>query len=56
MAPRDPVPHRNSLTPRVGFSPFVAGGRRVYQDVIQQVYDQTNAMFGTEIPAPGGNR
>ena len=39
---------------RVGFSPFIGGGRQVYQDVIEQIYNAVNENYGTNFPAPGG--
>ncbi len=40
---------------RVGFSPFIMSGRRVYQDVIEDLYNRVNDRFGTDVPVPGGN-
>ena len=37
---------------RVGFSPFITGGRDVYQDEIQALYDRVNERYGTNIPVP----
>ena len=37
---------------RVGFSPFIEGGRDVYQDEIQALYDRVNERYGTDIPVP----
>jgi ribonuclease Z len=41
---------------RVGFSPFIVGGRQVYQDVIEQIYNDVNEKYGTNFPVPGSNR
>ena len=41
---------------RVGFSPFITDGRRVYQDVIDAIYRSANEKYGENIPVPGGNR
>jgi ribonuclease Z len=37
---------------RVGFTQFLLDGREVFTEVVQAIYDQTNAQFGTDIPAP----
>ena len=37
---------------RVGFSEYIMGGRVVFEDVVKQYYDQTNAQFGTSFEAP----
>jgi len=37
---------------RVGFSDYINGGRRVFQDVIEKYYKQTNEMFGTNFDPP----
>ncbi len=37
---------------RVGFTQFLLDGREVFTEVVQTIYDQTNAQFGTDIPAP----
>jgi ribonuclease Z len=39
---------------RVGFSPFIIGGRQVYQDVIEEIYADVNETYGTSFPAPTG--
>ncbi len=39
---------------RVGFSPFIISGRRVYQDVIEDLYNRVNERFDTDVPVPGG--
>ncbi len=39
---------------RVGFSEFITSGRRVYQDVIEDLYNRVNERFGTDVPVPGG--
>ncbi len=41
---------------RVGFSPFITDGRRVYQDVIDAIYRSANEKYGENIPVPGGNQ
>jgi len=38
----------------VGFSPFITSGRRVYQDVIEDLYNRVNERFDTDVPVPGG--
>ncbi len=38
---------------RVGFSPFIAGGREVYQDIIDDLYSRVNERYGTDVPVPG---
>ena len=38
---------------RVGFSPFIMSGRRVYQDVIEDLYNRVNERFDTDVPVPG---
>jgi len=37
---------------RVGFSDYIKGGRVVYEDVIKQYYEETNAQFGTSFEPP----
>ena len=37
---------------RVGFTQFLLDGRDVFTDVVQAIYDETNAQFGTDVPAP----
>lgn len=37
---------------KVGFSQFLLDGREVFTDVVQAIYDETNAQFGTDVPAP----
>jgi len=37
---------------RIGFSDYVNGGRQVFQDVIEQYYEETNKMFGTSFDPP----
>jgi ribonuclease Z len=39
---------------QIGFSDFITGGRVPFPDVVQQIYDEMNAMYGTDIPVPGG--
>ena len=39
---------------RVGFSPFIIGGRQVYQDVIEEIYADINETYGTSFAAPTG--
>ena len=38
----------------MGFSPFIMGGRRVYQEVIEKIYADINETYGTSFPAPTG--
>ena len=40
---------------RVGFSEFITSGRRVYQDVIEDLYNRVNERYDTDVPVPGGN-
>ena len=37
---------------RVGFTEFTSNGREVFTDVVQQVYDYTNNLFGTDVQPP----
>ena len=37
---------------RVGFTQFLLDGREVFTDVVQAIYDETNEMFGSDVPAP----
>ena len=39
---------------RVGFTPFIMGGRQVYQDVIDEIYADVNEQFGTNFAPPTG--
>jgi ribonuclease Z len=38
---------------QIGFSDFITGGRVPFPDVVQQIYDEINAMHGTNVPVPG---
>jgi ribonuclease Z len=42
---------------RIGFTDFLMEGRQVFTDVIEQYYQETNEMFGTDYqpPSVGGN-
>lgn len=37
---------------KIGFTDFITKGREVFTDVVQNIYDQTNELFGTDIPVP----
>ncbi len=37
---------------RIGFSTYISDGRHVYQQVIQDIYTETNERFGTKVPTP----
>jgi ribonuclease Z len=37
---------------QIGFSEFIVGGRVPFPDVVQQIYDEINAQYGTNVPAP----
>ena len=37
---------------RVGFTEFVLSGREVFSDLIEEIYSETNEMFGTDVPLP----
>ena len=47
------VPPDPSLI-RTEFSDFIVGGRVVHQDVLEELYAEINAMYGTSIPVPEG--
>lgn len=36
----------------IGFTDFLIRGREVFADVVNAIYAQTNAEFGTDVPAP----
>jgi len=40
----------------VGFSDFVLGGRIPYSDVVNAIYDEINAKYGSNVPYPDGGR
>jgi ribonuclease Z len=42
------------LSQRIGFSDDIIGGRVPFPDVVQQIYDEINAMYGTDVQPPGG--
>jgi len=46
-------PQPPDLSLRIGFSPFIMGGRVPYQDVVQEIYDEINAQYGTNVQPPG---
>jgi ribonuclease Z len=46
------VPPDPSIT-RTTFSDFITGGRVVHQDVLEELYAEINALYGTNIPVPG---
>ncbi len=52
--PEPSVTEKLSADPsdRVGFSDYVNGGRQVFQDVIEEYYEETNKMFGTSFDPP----
>jgi ribonuclease Z len=37
---------------RVGFSPYIIGGREVFKDVVKQYYEETNKQYGTKFEPP----
>lgn len=37
---------------KIGFSDFITAGRVVFTDIVQDIYDETNKLFGTDFPAP----
>jgi ribonuclease Z len=37
---------------QIGFSDFIIGGREVFEDVIQDIYDDINERYGTDVKAP----
>ena len=37
---------------RIGFSPFINGGKVIYKEVIQDIYNETNEEFGTNVKPP----
>ena len=38
---------------QIGFSDFIIGGRVPFADVVQQLYDEINEKYGSNVPAPG---
>jgi hypothetical protein len=36
----------------VGFTPFISGGKVVFEDVLRKTYSKVNEMFGTDIQPP----
>ena len=40
------------LSQQIGFSDFIVGGRVPFPEVVQQLYDEINAEYGTNVPAP----
>ena len=41
---------------RIGFSDYINGGRVVFSDIIQQIYDRVNQEFGTDVQPPSENK
>ena len=39
---------------RVGFSDYIIGGRVPFPEVVQGIYDEINAEYGSEVKPPGG--
>lgn len=42
------------LSQRIGFSDEIIGGRVPFPEVVQGIYDEVNAEYGTEVKPPGG--
>jgi ribonuclease Z len=40
------------LSQTIGFSDFITAGRVPFSDVVEQLYDDVNAEFGTSVPYP----
>ncbi|MHC4710022.1 MAG: guanitoxin biosynthesis MBL fold metallo-hydrolase GntH [Planctomycetota bacterium] len=40
------------LSQTIGFSDFITDGRVPFSDVVEQLYDEVNAEFGTSVPYP----
>ena len=41
-----------SLT--VGFSDYIIGGRVPLPEIVQEIYDEINEEYGTDVKPPGG--
>ena len=39
---------------QIGFSDFIIGGRVPFPEVVQGIYDEVNAEYGTDVKPPGG--
>jgi len=52
--PLPSVTKKESADPkdRIGFSEYITDGRVVFKDVIDEYYQETNEMFGTDYKAP----
>ena len=52
--PQPSITKKESADPkdRIGFSDFIWAGREVFQDVIEQYYNETNEKFGTDYDVP----
>ena len=37
---------------RVGFTDYINDGRVIYSDLIKEMYDEINELYGTNIPLP----
>ena len=48
------VPPDRSLL-RTKFSQMMLDGRVVHTDILEEIYAEINAKYGTSIPVPGGN-
>jgi ribonuclease Z len=42
------------LSQRIGFSDEIIGGRVLFPEVVQELYDDINNRYGTDVKAPGG--
>ena len=42
------------LSQQIGFSDFVISGRVPFPEVVQGIYDEVNAEYGTDVKPPGG--
>jgi len=40
------------VSQRVGFTDYINGGRVIYDDLIKEMYDEINTLYGTNIPLP----
>ena len=41
---------------QIGFSEFIIGGRVPFADVVQEIYDEINAQYGSSVQPPGPPR
>ena len=53
-----PAPQKEKQAPDVSkmvpMSEFVVGGREVFTEIVEEIYNEINQRFGSNVPIPGG--